>query len=258
MKELIRTFSFLNNTCKKGYYKILWIVLIVDGIEIFTRAQIYYSKKREYITCCLHDNHIIVVLLAVLGMGILYGSREFDGYMKIAAKRKEYLTGVLIYSGGLSIGSLVLNRMITLILSVLTIYILGIPVQFFASVSFFKEWVIYLGAMYLGFFIGAVFYRMHQRTFWIMSFMIGYVLLRIALGGYFLGMNMEGAQQNIWKIAEHFEGIGLLLVLVFMLGGVLLLRRAPVKSYAHDMLGKRCGEMQNKKIYIMLGNHFIR
>ncbi|WP_070000534.1 hypothetical protein [Cellulosilyticum sp. I15G10I2] len=236
MKELKRTLSFLNDTCKKEYYKVLWIVVIVDCIEILAKAQIYYSKKREYITCCLHDNHIIVLLLAVLGMGVLYSSREFDGYMKVAAKRKEYLRGFLIYSGLLSLGILVLNRVITLILSALVIYILGIPVEFFSSVDFAKEWVIYLWGMNLGFFIGAVFYRMRKRTFWVMSFMAGYVLVRIAMGGYFLGMNMEEVHQGIWKIVEHFKGIGLLFVSVFMLGSVLLLRKAPIKTYAHDML----------------------
>lgn len=236
MKRLKRIFSFLNGTCKKEYYKVLGVVVIADCIEIFTKAQLYYYKKREYVTCCLHDNHIIVLLLAVLGLGFLYGSREFDGYIKIAAKRKEYLAGVLIYSGLLSLGSLALNRVITFILSVLAIYILGIPVEIFSAVDIVKEWVIYLWGMNLGVFMGAVFYRMQKRSFWIMSFMAGYVLLRIAMGGYFLGMNMEEVQQGLWKIVESFEGIGLLLVSVFMLGSVLLLRKAPIKTYAHDRL----------------------
>ena len=236
MQRLNRIFSFLNDTCKKEYYKILWIIVIADCIEIFIKAQIYYSKKREYVICCLHDNHIIVVLFAILGLGFLYGSREFDGYIKIAAKRKEYLRGVLIYSGLLSLGSVALNRIITLIFSALAINILRIPVAIFSSIDILKEWVIYLCGMNLGFFIGAIFYRMQKRTFWVMSFMIGYVLLRIAMGGYFLGMNMEEVQQSIWKIGEHFGGIGLLLVSVFMLGSVLLLRKAPIKTYAHDGL----------------------
>lgn len=236
MKELRRTFSFLNNTWKKEYYKILWIVVLVDCIEILAKAQIYYAKKRQYITCCLHDNHIIILLVAVLVMGFLYGSREFDGYMKIAAKRKAYLKGAFIYSGFLSLVSLAFNRMITFIFSMLVIYILGIPVTVFSTIDLFKEWVIYLWGMHFGLLIGATYYRMHKRSFWIMSGLAGYVLLRIPMGGYFLGVNMDEVQGSLWKIVENFGVIGLLLVSFFMLGSALLLRKAPIKTYAHDRL----------------------
>lgn len=236
MKELKRIFSFLNDTCKRECYKIFWIIALIDCVEVFIKAQIYYSKKREYVIGCLHDNHVIVFLIAVLIIGFLYGSREFDGYIKIAAKRKEYLRGVFIYSASFSLVLLVLNRIFTLMLSALVIYIVGIPMEFYSNVDLLKEWLIYLWGMHLGFLIGAIFYRMQKRTFWGMSFIVGYVLLRIALGGYFLGMDMEDMQQNIWNLAENFERIGFLLVLVFMSGSGFLLRKAPIKTYAHDML----------------------
>lgn len=165
MNEIKKTFFYLNQATKRAFLYVMIIAVIADAIELFIAVQLYYSRKHEVMRWCLHDNHIVILLVTLLIIGFLFGSRVFSGYISMIAKRKTYLIGVLSYSVVLSLGCLGANRLITFIIS----YYIKLNVhsggQYFMYIDALTEWIIYAGAVSLGLVAGALYYRFNKIVF---------------------------------------------------------------------------------------------
>lgn len=230
MNEIKKTFFYLNQTTKRAFLYTIIIAVLADAIELFTAVQLYYARKREVMRWCLHDNHMVIVLVTLLIIGFLFGSRVFSGYISMIAKRKTYLIGVLSYGILLSVGCMGANRLITFMIS----YYIKLSVhsggRYFVSIDALTEWMIYVGAMSLGLVVGALYYRFNKIVFVICLGIAIWSTVQSHFWVQFKGYFME---------KQHLLLMGSLIIILFFVLSILLLRTAPTQSYAHDLWIKR-------------------
>ena len=230
MNEIKKTFFYLNQTTKRAFLYTMIIAVIIDTIELFIAVQLYYSRKHEVMRWCLHDNHMVIILVTLLTIGFLFGSRVFSGYISMIAKRKTYLMGVLSYSIILSLGCMGVNRLITFIISYYIKLNIHSGGQYFVYINPLTEWIIYAGAVSLGLVGGALYYRFNKIIF--------LICLGIAI--------WSTVQSNfLVQVKDYFMEkrplllMGSLIIILFFVLSILLLKTAPTQSYAHDLGIKR-------------------
>lgn len=230
MNEIKKTFFYLNQATKRAFLYVMIIAVIADAIELFIAVQLYYSRKHEVMRWCLHDNHIVILLVTLLIIGFLFGSRVFSGYISMIAKRKTYLIGVLSYSVVLSLGCLGANRLITFIIS----YYIKLNVhsggQYFMYIDALTEWIIYAGAVSLGLVAGALYYRFNKIVFVIC---LGIAIWNTVQSHFLIQF------KDYFMEKQHLLLMGSLIIVLFFVLSILLLRNAPTQSYAHDLWIKR-------------------
>lgn len=230
MNEIKKTFFYLNQATKRAFLYVMIIAVIADAIELFIAVQLYYSRKHEVMRWCLHDNHIVILLVTLLIIGFLFGSRVFSGYIGMIAKRKTYLIGVLSYSVVLSLGCLGANRLITFIIS----YYIKLNVhsggQYFMYIDALTEWIIYAGAVSLGLVAGALYYRFNKIVFVIC---LGIAIWNTVQSHFLIQF------KDYFMEKQHLLLMGSLIIVLFFVLSILLLRNAPTQSYAHDLWIKR-------------------
>ena len=230
MNEIKKTFFYLNQTTKKAFLYVMIIAVIIDVIELFIAVQLYYSRKHEVMRWCLHDNHMVIILITLLLIGFLFGSRVFSGYMSIIAKRKTYLMGVLSYSIIVSLGCLSVNRLITFIIS----YYIKLNVhsggQYFMYIDPLTEWLLYLGAMSSGLVAGALYYRLNKIIFLIC---LGIAIWSTVQSHFLVQV------KDYFMEKQNLLLMGSLIIILFLVLSILLLKTAPTQSYAHDLSIKR-------------------
>lgn len=230
MNEIKKTFFYLNQATKRAFLYVMIIAVIADAIELFIAVQLYYSRKHEVMRWCLHDNHMVIVLVTLLIIGFLFGSRVFSGYISMIAKRKTYLIGVLSYSVVLSLGCLGANRLITFIIS----YYIKLNVhsggQYFMYIDALTEWIIYAGAVSLGLVAGALYYRFNKIVFVIC---LGIAIWSTVQSHFLIQF------KDYFMEKQHLLLMGSLIIILFFILSILLLRNAPTQSYAHDLWIKR-------------------
>lgn len=230
MNEIKKTFFYLNQTTKKAFLYVMIIAVIIDVIELFIAVQLYYSRKHEVMRWCLHDNHMVIILITLLLIGFLFGSRVFSGYMSIIAKRKTYLMGVLSYSIIVSLGCLSVNRLITFIIS----YYIKLNVhsggQYFMYIDPLTEWLLYVGAMSSGLVAGALYYRLNKIIFLIC---LGIAIWSTVQSHFLVQV------KDYFMEKQNLLLMGSLIIILFLVLSILLLKTAPTQSYAHDLGIKR-------------------
>lgn len=230
MNEIKKTFFYLNQTSKRVFIYVIAIAMIADFIELFIALQLYYSKNRQIVRWCLHDNHIAIVVVALLIIGFLFGSKAFSGYISMMAKRKSYLVGVLSYSMILSLGCLVVNRLVTFIISYYIQSSLHSGGEYFVYIGPTTEWLLYGGAISLGLVVGGVYYRFNKIVFTI--------CLGIAIWSTVQSNYLTQFKEYLME-KQQFLIMGCLGIILFFVISILLLRTAPTQSYAHDLGIKR-------------------
>lgn len=230
MNEIKKIFFYLNQTTKRAFLYVMIIAVIIDAIELFTAVQLYYSRKHEVMRWCLHDNHMVIILITLLLIGFLFGSRVFSGYISVIAKRKTYLIGVLSYSIIVSLGCLSVNRLITFIIS----YYIKLNVhsggQYFMYIDPLTEWIIYVGAVSSGLVAGALYYRLNKIIFLIC---LGFAIWSIVQSNFLVQI------KDYFIEKQHLLLMGSLIIILFLILSILLLKTAPTQSYAHDLGIKR-------------------
>ena len=230
MNDIKKTFFYLNQTSKRVFLYAMVIAIIADVMELFIAFQLYYSKKHTMMKWCLHDNHIIILVVALMILGFLYGSKAFSGYISIIARRKTYFIGVLSYSTLLSLSCLGINRLITFIITYYIELSIHSGQQYFISIDPTTEWILYTGAISLGLFIGAFYYRASK------------IVSGIGIGmGVWSTVQSNSLAQIYAYVMEmkQFLLIGCLFIIFFFILSILLLRTAPTQSYAHDLWVKK-------------------
>lgn len=230
MNEIKKTFFYLNQTTKRAFLYVMIIAVIADAIELFIAVQLYYSRKHEVMRWCLHDNHMAIVLVTLLIIGFLFGSRVFSGYISMIAKRNTYLIGVLSYSVILSLGCLGTNRLITFIISYYIKLNLHSGGQYFVSIDAVTEWMFYVGAISLGLVVGALYYRFNKIVF--------IICLGIAIWST-IQSNFLVQFKDYFMEKQHLLLMGSLFIILFFVLSILLLRTASIQSYAHDLWIRR-------------------
>ena len=230
MNEIKKTFFYLNQTTKRAFLYVMIIAVIADAIELFIAVQLYYSRKHEVMRWCLHDNHMAIVLVTLLIIGFLFGSRVFSGYISMIAKRNTYLIGVLSYSVILSLGCLGTNRLITFIISYYIKLNLHSGGQYFVSIDAVTEWMFYVGAISLGLVVGALYYRFNKIVF--------IICLGIAICST-IQSNFLVQFKDYFMEKQHLLLMGSLFIILFFVLSILLLRTASIQSYAHDLWIRR-------------------
>ncbi|MBU3803714.1 MAG: hypothetical protein H9872_02995 [Candidatus Cellulosilyticum pullistercoris] len=230
MNEIKKTFFYLNQTTKRAFLYVMIIAVIADAIELFIALQLYYSRKHEVMKWCLHDNHMVIVLVALLTIGFLFGSGVFSGYISMIAKRKTYFIGVLSYSILLILGCLGANRLITFMVSYYIKLSVHSGVQYFVHIDALIEWMLYAGAMSLGLVVGALYYRFNKIVF--------IICLGIAIWST-IQSHFLVQFKDYFKEKQNFLLMGGLFIVLFFVLSILLLRTAPTQSYAHDLWIKR-------------------
>jgi len=230
MNDIKKTFFYLNQTSKRVFLYAMVIAIIADVMELFIAFQLYYSKKHTMMKWCLHDNHIIILVVALMILGFLYGSKVFSGYISIIARRKTYFIGVLSYSILLSLSCLGINRLITFIITYYIELSIHSGQQYFISIDPTTEWILYVGAMSLGLVIGAFYYRASKIVFG-----IG---IGMAVWSTVQSNHLALIKTYVMEM-KQFLLIGCLFIIFFFILSILLLRTAPTQSYAHDLWVKK-------------------
>lgn len=236
MKEWKQTLKFLHHTLKKVSYTVLGIAVLVDLIELFIKMQLQQANKSSQIIFCLYDNHLVLNIGLIAVIGWLSGNQVFTGYMEIMAKRKAYLTGVMGYGVMVSLIGAVLNRIVDCVVGFVAIEQLGLKGRYFGGVSFKDEVMIYLVVMSLGLLIGAAYYRLRKRSFGAVILIIGYMILSRLLNGSALGIELGEIKWMFQPSSSLGEIARIGVVAGFITGSILMLRKAPIKAYAHDCL----------------------
>lgn len=232
MNEIKKTFFYLNQTTKRAFLYTMIIAVIIDAIELFIAVQLYYFRKYEVMRWCLHDNHMVIILVTLLIIGFLFGSRVFSGYISMIAKRKTYLMGVLSYSIILSLGCMGVNRLITFIISYYIKFNIHSGGQYFVYINPLTEWIIYAGAVSLGLVAGTLYYRFNKIIFLIC---LGIAIWSIVQSDFLVQV------KDYFMEKQPLLLMGSLIIILFFILSILLLKTAPTQSYAHD-LGIKRGE----------------
>lgn len=230
MNEIKKTFFYLNQTSKRAFIYVIVIAMIADFIEVFIALQLSYSKNCQVVKWCLYDNHIVIVVVTLLIIGFLFGSRTFSGYISMIAKRKSYLVGVLSYSIMLSLGCLGANRLITFIISYYIKLSIHSGGQYFMHIGPITEWILYVGAISFGLVVGGVYYRFNKIIF----------ITCLGIAAWSMVQTKYLTQIKVYVIEkQQFLLMGCLFIIIFFAISILLLKTAPTQSYAHDLGIKR-------------------
>ncbi|MBE6024362.1 MAG: hypothetical protein E7231_14450 [Cellulosilyticum sp.] len=221
MNDVKKMFQFLEPSMKKCLIVIMTVALIGDLMHIWISYEFYNTPSQLIEPVCLHDWHIWIISIALLVLGFLYSAKEFNGYIHIMARRKEFLLGTISYMVLISIAMVLGNRLTCLVLTATVDGLLALPVDYFVNISFVKEWSLYVGMLSLGWCLGACCYRFRR---------VG-ILLSVGVG---IEILMHLSEQVLNELLfETPDLVGTLIYLSILLGSIgwLFLYSAPIKRY---------------------------
>lgn len=229
MNDYKTTLGFLQKGMTKVIFKSMWLIAMLDGIEFLVKWQILRENQQSDMVLSFYTGHIVFLMLLLGGIGVLLSGHQFGGYISILGNRKSCLQGILSYSLLVSCISTLLMRAFTFILTESIGRLSQIPYKSFQNWSLLDELFLSLLSICIGLVMGALFYRLHRRSF---------ILVLCLLA--FIGIKMfERYQLSPWyERMNSFSPIlaGGIAVPVFICLTVGLLYKAPIKAYAHNWL----------------------
>ena len=229
MKDYKKTLSLLYSHTKSILKKSLWLFLLLDGIEFLSKWQLLKEKGTEQVQLSFSLPHQIGLIVFLLICGCLLSGHQFPGYISIYANRITYLSGLLIYSMMLSVGGAILMWGLTGILNCSIGSIFSIPYSYLHIGGLWKMVLLNLLCISSGLALGAVYYRLHIR-----SFILGMCMLA------FIGIKCyEKYQMLAWYERIHLFSIGTISLIaspILLVITWVCLQRAPIKAYAHSWL----------------------
>ncbi|ADZ83001.1 hypothetical protein [Cellulosilyticum lentocellum] len=229
MSDYKTTLGFLQKGITKMILKSMWLMVMLDGIEFLVKWQIFKENQQSGVVLSFYTGHIVFLLLVLGGIGVLLSGHQFGGYISILANRKRCLQGIISYSLIVSCIGTLLMRGFTFILTESIGRLSQLPYRSFQSWSLLEDLFLSLLSISVGLLIGALFYRLHRR-----SFVLGLCVLA------FIGIKVfERYQLSPWY--ERMNGfspilVGSIAIPVFIGLTVVLLYKAPIKAYAHNWL----------------------
>lgn len=221
--------SLLHRNTKPIFKMSLWLFLLLDGLEFLSKWQLFKEKGTEQVQLSFSFPHQIGLIVFLLICGYSLSGHQFSGYISIYANRKRYLSGLLIYSMLLSIGGAILMWGLTYILNCSIGSIFSMPYSYVHISDLWNMVVINLLCISSGLALGAVYYRLHIR-----SFILGMCMLA------FIGIKCyEKYQMLAWYERIHLFSIGTISLIaspILLVITWLCLLRSPIKAYAHSWL----------------------
>lgn len=229
----------------KAYFKSLYTMNlkalgIIYVIPLFIDIiQILYMVYLVSVGVDLRKGHRAVLLIMMFMIGNSHSSSSFDGLISIRGNRKAFLKGCIL---AMIANSIVLTIVDVGVMNFIT-FIGSFPkrhddlqIVYYDLKDIGINIVLYLGAASSGFFIGSLDYVLTKNLF--------VILLMMIAGGFyktFIGGGLTRAQYAILTEIFFEGGIWRYVwcIPLFIIGGILLLYKAPIKTYAHGLGEKR-------------------
>lgn len=182
----------------------------------------------------------IIVVIGIGILGILQSYHDYSGYMSIRAQRGKYL-GAMLFIG--IVGSGILMSLLYGVDILCSKVLIGSMPYQWEMIAGLESLGFCLGVaevVYgLGFFIGAVFYRMRKGVAFCLVGMLPVIMTGIFFS-QFLWKNVIVDTMILimtYLIMAAFTGRGQVFwVMALIVGSILLLKSAPVTRYKHDLL----------------------
>lgn len=200
----------------------------------------------------IQTNDITYVVFAtpyILGIGFLfitsifYSYNQYAGFLSIQAKRQTYLKGIIMVG---TIGSIVFISLVYGLTQVAAAFARAImPSDAIKDIfplsieGMLNLWRIGLIVFAVGFFVGALFYRFKIVTAVCVTSIPVLVFIISILSNYLFenDTSMYLTFIIMFIVKSLAEGIGqIIAILIFWMMGYLLLVKAPVRQYAHDLI----------------------
>lgn len=206
------------------------VLSLVSGVE----------DQRAYFSPQIKDNVYFTMIVLMMVLGVIYIEKGFTLLMSIYPYRRRYLH--MLFTIGpigclLAMGVAVCFRGIT---RWIEYGVMGEIVEsfYFSEISFLQVWMMLIFALVIGLLIGAIFYRLRVMTavgilliipMWIGASVVSYLATEgniAALNLYWIINMGRSILDWRWQLIYSFIGGGLT---------YLLLYKAPIRQYAHDL-----------------------
>lgn len=227
--------AYFRNLYKMNLKTLLIIYLIPFFIDVL---QIVFMAYIMSVGIDLRKGHRIFLFLIMFLMGNNHSSVEFDGFISIRGNRKAFLKGCIL---AMISNSIVLGVVDMGILNLIT-YIGSRPkMHDFLRFVYYDlkdigvNIMLYSGATSMGFCVGSLDYVATKNLFTILLMVIVGVFYKTFIGGHlsstqYATLTAVFLRDGIWCYAWCIP--------LFIIGGILMLYKAPIKTYAHA-LGER-------------------
>lgn len=213
--------------------KVLSIIFImplfIDFLQILFRGYLI-SEGID-----LRIGHRVCLCIVMLIVGNGHSSSSFNGLISIRGNRKAFLKGCIL---AMIANSLVLGIVDVGVMNLITS--IGswpkrhdwLHVVYYNLKDIGINSMLYLWATSIGFLIGSLDYVLMKNSFSILLMLIIGVFYKTFIGG-----GLSQAHDSICKEIFLQDGIGRYAWCIpfFIIGGILLLYKAPIKAYAHRL-----------------------
>ena len=237
--ENLSIYKWLMTKYIKRVKSLLIVIIVWLGWDCVKAHSAYVNHGNIFIDL---DIGYILGAIFLFVSGVWYSYKKYPGLINIRARRGAYLKGIALIG---TVGSMLLGVIIYMV-TTLYIHMIQLWVHNKLVVDSFSgdiaglisvvglAMIIFAGS----FFIGAVFYRLNKLTA-ICVLSIGPMLLVMSVLSYYLLQNdasMQWMFMMLWLAKPLLGGSGqLIYIVLFWLGGIALLIKAPLKAYAHDL-----------------------
>lgn len=229
LKQIEVYFKNLYTMNLKALLIIYIIPLFIDLLQIVFRAYLIP------VGIDLRKGHRIFLFIMMFMIGNGYSSHSFDGLISIRGNRKAFLKGCIL---AMIANSIVIGIVDMGVMNLIT-YIGSRPkIHDYLYFVYYDlkdigiNMVLYLWAMSVGFLIGSLDYVLTKNLFVIVLMIIVTIFYKAFIGedfnqGHYSALTNIFLQDGIWRYAWCIP--------FFMVGGILLLSKAPIKIYAHGL-----------------------
>lgn len=205
------------------------LALLIDVFVVGTPIVLSYFQKVPSIReINLLASHLFVLVLYFFCLGIIKGSYNFHLILSVTGNRGAYLRQVIVWGVAVS----TIFSLISMILA----YVIGLMVVIFinprgiafvgVNVSYFLEVPLLLWTVInMGFVVGALFYRLRARSFGVL---VASGIWMIIINENYKTMGIFMSALKPWEYT--LSGVFCLCI------GIVLLRKAPIMCYAHDLI----------------------
>lgn len=225
MKDIKQVFYFLKDTFKPYLGMVILVFLLGDIIQLLIAYQLKNNPYYGISSLCVHGYQIGILIVALGMWGFTCGSKMFDGYIRIVAKRGCYIRSNLLQMLGLSIGSVLVNRVISVLVKGIG-DLLSLHSEAYIQLSWMREWSLFISVIAIGWYLGTCFYR--SRWMGLLSMVI---VAHVLIKGWQMGMLSAFIFQGTNMVVK----VLLIAGLAFIAGSALLYRASINKSSGEMM-----------------------
>lgn len=229
LKQIEVYFKNLYTMNLKALVVIYIIPLFIDLMQILFMAYIIP------VGIDLRKGHRVFLFIMMFIIGNGHSSHSFDGLISIRGNRKAFLKGCIL---AMIANSIVLGIVDVGVMNLIT-FIGSFPKRYdYLQIVYYDlkdigiNIVLYLWAASIGFLIGSLDYVLTKKLFVIVFMMIVVMFYKAFIveglsQEHYLALTDIFLQDGIWRYAWCIP--------FFIVGGILLLGKAPIKTYAHGL-----------------------